>query len=40
MLILSVVPLITAVLVMLLPNIQANRPVMTTPAIGAVTAKG
>lgn len=40
MLILSVVPLITAILVMLLPNIQANRPAMTTPAIGVATVKG
>ena len=39
MLLLSVVPLITALLVLLLPNIQANRPV-TTPTIGVATAKG
>ena len=40
MLILSVVPLITALLVVLLPNIQANRPAMTTPAVGVATVKG
>lgn len=40
MLILSIVPLVTAVLVMWLPNIQAKRPtVVASPAVGAA-AKG
>lgn len=41
MLWLSIVPLVTAVLVLLLPNIQSNRPPVAAPqAVSAATAKG
>lgn len=40
MLLLSIVPLVTAILVMWLPNIQANRPTVAPSPVGAATVKG
>lgn len=40
MLLLSIVPLITAILVFLLPNIQAKRPSVTTPVVATAGVKG